>query len=91
MQETDNAITTYYNSVRQIDALRKVVAASQKSFDLAADLYKQGLTPFTNVADAQINLLSSSNALVEAKGQALISLVSLYEALGGGWEVPADF
>lgn len=91
MQETTNAITTYYNTLKQIEALQNVVTASQKSYDLSIDLYKRGLSSFTNVADAQINLLNSANSLIVAHGQALVSLINLYEALGGGWEVPSDF
>jgi len=90
-QETTNAITTYYNTLKQIEALQNVVTASQKSYDLSIDLYKRGLSSFTNVADAQINLLNSANSLIVAHGQALVSLINLYEALGGGWEVPSDF
>ena len=85
VQETDNAMAAYHSALEQIDALEKVVDASSKSFDLSIDLYKKGLSSFTNVADAQINLLTYTNSLLVAKCNALISLVNLYEALGGGW------
>ncbi len=85
VQETDNAMASYHSALEQIDALEKVVEASSKSFDLSIDLYKKGLSSFTNVADAQINYLTYTNSLLVAKCNALISLVNLYEALGGGW------
>lgn len=91
VQETDNALSNYFNSLRQIDAYKKVVEASQKSYDLSIDLYKKGLSSFTNVADAQINLLTYANSLIVAQGQALIALVNVYKALGGGWNTPSDF
>ena len=49
-------------------------------------LYKQGLTPFTNVVDAQINTLTYANSLIAAKGEALVALINLYKALGGAPE-----
>ena len=49
------------------------------------DLYKQGLTPFQNVLDAQRSLLTYENTLVKAKGYSLVCLVQMYQALGGGW------
>ena len=48
-------------------------------------LYKQGLTEFQAVLDAQRSLLTYQNYLVQAQGGSLIYLVQLYEALGGGW------
>lgn len=56
---------------------------STESFDLSVSLYKQGLTPFTNVVDAQINTLTYANSLITARGDALVSLINLYKALGG--------
>lgn len=84
--ETDNAMSDYLTSLRHIDILKNVVDQSQQSLTLSVDLYKQGLTNFSNVSDAQVNLLEYQNSLVVAKGDALTSLISLYEALGGGWD-----
>ena len=36
---------------------------------------------------AQLNLLENTNSLVSAQGDALTALISLYDALGGGWNV----
>ncbi len=85
VQEVDNAMATYYNQMRYIDIINQVVEQAEKAFDLSIDLYKQGLTDFINVSNSQINYLTYSNELVEAKGQALAALVNLYQALGGGW------
>ena len=46
--------------------------------------YKNGLSPYINVADAQMSYLENVNTLIVAKGQALSSLISLYKALGYG-------
>lgn len=85
VQEVDNAMNAYKNSIKQIVALREVVNQGKETLDLSLDLYKQGLTPFQNVLDAQRSLLSYENELTQAKGNSLLHLIQLYQALGGGW------
>ena len=85
VQEVDNAMNTYRNSIKQIVACREMVYQGKEAFNLSLDLYKQGLTPFQNVLDAQRSLLTYENTLVKAKGYSLVCLVQMYQALGGGW------
>ena len=85
VQETDNAMTAYRSSIKQIVTLREVRNQGQETLTLSLDLYKQGLTPFQNVLDAQRSLLSYENQLVQARGNSLLQLIALYQALGGGW------
>ena len=83
--EVENALARRDAAVAQCKSLEKVVEESQRSFELSVDLYKQGLTSFTNVIDAQITYLQNQNALTQARGTALSSTVSIYQALGGGF------
>lgn len=85
VNETDNAMTSYLAALRHIDCLTSVVNQSDKAFELSVDLYKQGLTAFSNVSDAQMSLIESQSAVISAQGDALTSLIGLYQALGGGW------
>lgn len=85
VQEVENAMNAYKNSIKQIVACREMVNQGKEAFDLSLDLYKQGLSPFQNVLDAQRSLLTYENSLVKAKGYSLICLVQMYQALGGGW------
>lgn len=85
VQETDNAMNSYRNSIQQIVALREVCNQGEETLKLSLDLYKQGLSPFQNVLDALRSLLSYENQLVQAQGGSLLNLISLYRALGGGY------
>lgn len=85
VQEVENAIAAYRSSIKQIGALRETVNHNRETLKLSLNLYRQGLTQFQNVLDAQRTLLNYQNYLVEAQGNSLISLIQLYEALGGGW------
>lgn len=85
VQEVDNAMINYTESLKTIQLYKKVVEASHDALQLSMERYKQGLSEFTNVADAQMNYLTYQNSLVSSKAKTLTALISLYEALGGGW------
>ena len=86
VEEVDNALIQYDATLTSIELQKKVVEQSEKSLNLAVDLYKTGLTPFSNVVDGQMNWLESQNTLVELEGKALATLVTIYQSLGGGWQ-----
>ena len=85
MQEVENAMSQYRSSVAQIVTLREALNQNNETLTLSLELYKQGLTEYQNVLDAQRTLFTSQDYLVQARGASLIYLVKLYEALGGGW------
>ena len=85
VQEVENAMALYRNSVAQIIALRETVNRNRETLQLSIELYRQGLTEFQNVLDAQRTLLNYEETLVQAQGNSLITLIQLYKALGGGW------
>lgn len=85
IEEVENAISRYNACLQEIDWLKSLIVQSEKSLELSLDLYKQGLTAFSNVVDAQQSYLENQNSLVAARGDALTQLVNLYQALGGGY------
>ncbi|MDE6803806.1 MAG: TolC family protein, partial [Muribaculaceae bacterium] len=85
VQEVNNATVNYTSTLETIQLYKKVIETSQESLKLSMERYKQGLSEFTNVADAQINYLTYQNSLVSSKAKAITALITLYEALGGGW------
>jgi outer membrane protein TolC len=52
---------------------------------LVQTLYLDGLTDFNNVLDMQRSLFTQQDLHVESQGQVTKDLISLYKALGGGW------
>lgn len=87
LQEVDNALIQYNSIINSISLQKKVVEQSYKSMVLSVDLYRSGLTAFSNVVDGQMSYLENQNALVELEGSALANLVTIYKALGGGWTI----
>jgi outer membrane protein TolC len=85
MQEVDNAMSGYRHSVAASAICQQAVEQGMEALSLSVDLYKQGLSAFQTVVDAQRSVLTYENAYVEAQTTALVDLVQLYQALGGGW------
>ncbi|MDE5857888.1 MAG: TolC family protein [Muribaculaceae bacterium] len=86
VNEVNNAMSSYVASLKNVDIIKELISYDNESYNLSVDLYKQDLTAFSNVVDAQLNVLENANSLIVAEGNALSSLVTLYQALGGGWD-----
>ncbi len=90
VQETDQAIMAYRYSIKQIVALKEVKYQGEEVLSLSMQLYKEGLSDFQNVLDAQRSLLSYESQLVQAQNNSLQQLITLYRALGGGWNYSSE-
>lgn len=84
--EVDNAVAAYINALRQIDRYEQAAMDAERFLKLSLDLYTQGLSGFTNVADAQESFLQYANSVISSRGLALNYLIQIYQALGGGYE-----
>ncbi|MEX3814054.1 efflux transporter outer membrane subunit [Paraburkholderia sp. BR13439] len=69
----------------QIAALERDVAAEQRRLDLSTLRYTNGVDSYLAVLTAQTSLYVAQQALVTARMGRLQNLVTLYQALGGGW------
>lgn len=87
VEEVENALIAYNSRLKAINVINEVIEQSRRSLSLSVDQYKQGISPFNNVVTAQLDLLQYQNTLVQSQGEALTSLVQLYQALGGGWSI----
>jgi NodT family efflux transporter outer membrane factor (OMF) lipoprotein len=85
-QDVENALVAYSKEQERQTALAAEVEHCQKAADLAMLKYTRGLTNFLDVLDAQRSLATAQDALVQSKATVNINLISLYKALGGGWE-----
>lgn len=83
VEEVNDAMSAYQAALRTMEIQTQIVEQTHEAFELSMDQYKQGLSSFTNVVDAQIDWLSAANSLVAANGNVLTSLVNIYKALGG--------
>lgn len=86
LEETENALGSYRREQARRDSLSSAAASSRRAVDLADQLYRQGLTAFQDVLDAQRSLLDIESQLVTSEQTVATNLVAIYKSLGGGWD-----
>ncbi|TWU37460.1 efflux transporter outer membrane subunit [Novipirellula artificiosorum] len=86
-QEVEDAIVAFLKTQQRYRTLQKSVEATEEALKLLTLSYEEGETDFTGVFLLQGALVGSQNQLAQAQGDVTTSLVQLYKALGGGWEV----
>jgi multidrug efflux system outer membrane protein len=64
-----------------------VVRANQTALELAQIQYNAGLTDFLTVLDSERTLAGDQDQLAQSQVRAITNLISLYKALGGGWDI----
>jgi NodT family efflux transporter outer membrane factor (OMF) lipoprotein len=84
--EVESAVAAHRGALLRTASLRRSVAAAQKVVDLTGSQYAEGAVDFTTVLLAQEFLVEQQDLLVASRGQAALTLVTLYRSLGGGWE-----
>ena len=85
INEVDNALITYKYILQDTNELNHVTEVAFNSLKISIDLYKRGLSNFTNVLTSQQSYLQYNNEYITSKGKSLLALISIYQALGGGW------
>jgi outer membrane protein, multidrug efflux system len=86
-EDTENALTQYEKEKIRRDALADAVRSNERAVTLSEQLYKNGVADFQRVLDSQRNLFLAQDSLAASQTQVTTSLVRLYKALGGGWDV----
>lgn len=86
LEEVENELVAFANEWNHRQSLNEAVVQNRKAVDLSNQLYAQGTIDFLTVLDAERSLYASETALSQSKESISTDLVSLYKALGGGWE-----
>jgi NodT family efflux transporter outer membrane factor (OMF) lipoprotein len=85
-REVDDAAVGFAKTGEQIALLVESVKAAQRAFEIATLGYTEGLADFERVLDSQRTLFGQQDILVTNRGSLTQNLISLYKAMGGGWE-----
>ncbi|NHC62458.1 efflux transporter outer membrane subunit [Paenalcaligenes suwonensis] len=71
----------------QLDATNRMISSADRTLELANLRYKTGVDSFLQVQTAEVNLYSAQQAGIQISLASLINRISLYKALGGGWQL----
>jgi NodT family efflux transporter outer membrane factor (OMF) lipoprotein len=85
-RELDDAAVSFAKSRAQVELLEQAVQAAKRSLDIATIQFQEGLVDFERVLDSQRTLFNQQERLVTTRGSVTQSLISLYKAMGGGWQ-----
>lgn len=88
--DVEDALEARRRSAEQEAALSAQRHALAQAFAIAEQRYRAGYSPFLEQLEAQRSLLSADLALVQVRADRLSASVNLFQALGGGWEVPKN-
>jgi len=81
----DNALVAIRQQAEFERLQRQVVEASKRAFSIAETRLREGTVDLVVVLTAQQTLFQAQDALAQARLARLQAIVSLYQALGGGW------
>ena len=86
LEEVENALSAFSGEQDRISFLDEAVRAAGESEKLAKIRYESGLSDFSIVLEAQRSLLSFQSQLADSKALSATNFITLYKALGGGWQ-----
>ncbi|MGY4370603.1 outer membrane protein TolC [Bradyrhizobium sp. LB1.3] len=84
--DVDNALFSIKQTTIKLQLQRDVLTASRRAFDLSEQQLRAGTADIVTVLNTQLTLFQAEDALSQAQLARLLAIVSLYQALGGGWE-----
>jgi multidrug efflux system outer membrane protein len=86
LRDVSNALIAYSKQRAYREQQEKLVAAAQDATRLARIRYEGGATSYLEVLTTDSSLYAAQLNLATAQQNEELSLVQLYNALGGGWE-----
>ncbi len=86
-QEVEDSLVGFLRKQEEAQFLLDSVEASQRSVDLSMLQYTEGLVDYQRVLDTQRFLTDQQDVWTTTRSDVVLNLVSLYKALGGGWQI----
>jgi len=85
-REVADALVANSSYAEEIKEQTALITTQQRRYDLSNLRYRQGDDTYLNVLSAQQDLYSAQQGQIQAQYNKLASQISLYKALGGGWQ-----
>ena len=85
--EVESGLVAVDRSLARRDALRRLRVATRRVVEIAQGDYRTGLLDQLDVLEAQHQADQADMLLAQSEVTVTVNVVTLYKALGGGWEV----
>jgi multidrug efflux system outer membrane protein len=83
--EVSNALFSYESETKKFQFIKNEVEALRQAENNSEILLKNGYANYLDLLTARQSALSAELNIIDSQLQQLVSIVDLYEALGGGW------
>ncbi|MBV9260150.1 MAG: efflux transporter outer membrane subunit [Pseudolabrys sp.] len=83
--DVENALTSVRETARREQLQQEVVNSSRRAFDISEQRLREGTVDLVTVLQTQQTLYQALDTLAQTRLARFQSIVSLYQALGGGW------
>ena len=85
-QSVEDQLTVLRTLQEQEPLRREAVGAAERALQQQLNRYREGQVGYTEVVTAQVAALSAQRALLQLQVNRQLAVVSLVQALGGGWQ-----
>ncbi|MDR3635916.1 MAG: efflux transporter outer membrane subunit [Isosphaeraceae bacterium] len=85
-REVQVALRGFLRSQEQSEALQRSVVAAAAANEVGVSQYQTGTIDFNRVFNLETTQVQQQDRLASAQGEIALNLISVYRALGGGWE-----
>jgi NodT family efflux transporter outer membrane factor (OMF) lipoprotein len=86
--DVEKALIAVQQAKRLVQLDQAVVESTRKAFELAETRLREGTVDLVTVLQTQTALFQAQDALAVAQFNRLSAVVTLFQALGGGWDKP---
>jgi len=86
-QEVENGLSAFYTEKEALANLTTAATAARRSTELSLIQYRSGEADYTTVLSTEQAQLSVEDSVASSQGNVALGLISIYRALGGGWEI----
>jgi multidrug efflux system outer membrane protein len=88
--DVERALIAVQQTARRVQLQRDVVTSSRRAFEISETRLREGTIDLITVLTTQTALFQAQDLLAQAQLDRLTAVVSLFQALGGGWQKPKD-
>lgn len=86
-REVEDAMVAFLRTQEQTEHLATSVAAADRTVEITKEQYRQGAVDFTPVFLFEGILTEQQDLFAASQGDVALSLIAVYRALGGGWQI----
>jgi multidrug efflux system outer membrane protein len=86
-REVESSLVAVDRAQEQVNDVKRLSASAREAAAIARRDYERGILDQLTVLDAQRQSNRADLALAQGQVQLIVNTVTLYKALGGGWEV----